>query len=892
LAAGNHTGYVQIRTATGYLVTRLLSGNFRGIGLQGALGVTGSVGSTGPTGPRGNTGPTGAPGINAFSTSAGFTQPAAGAVVAIQVPSGQWLRVGQDVFIPSGGYYRVASGSVPTFSLENRGYSGINIPVGSTVSAAFISPAGPAGATGATGLQGPTGSIGNTGPTGPRGATGPQGPTGAPGAGSAPGGVSGSVQINAGGVLDGAGFVAAGTGFFAIGSGAAATGSIRLSNFGTILARTGSNTDEIQYIGGDSNDYIYIGSDSSLAGKRAGYVYAVPIAGVFLGSNGTVALKASSADGVSVLNNLPLNLPGTSYLNMGPTGASTGDIRASNTFSIVSNVNGVDRMIIQGDNNADVIIGDDTQSSAIITRAPAAAIIYNQLGGQDKLTISQATGVYIDTKLTTTDVLGIQQNGEPLPTGGSIRLSGGSGVYIDHIVVRQGGSDMVFLNVHDGASFVNIGDLNFYTNLRGYSNQYQSGPGGHVWYDQTSTEIANWNVNTLKFGGPSGITMDINNVVAGPVQMSIPTGSLRFGAGNVPTLGYLRFPYVDDATRPLMAVKASNDTDRVILSSGFDSTTLGNGTESIVVDGTQIDLRYGGSSIITVNSTGLYPANGKYITIADVAIPNSYITNAYSVATQAATGMIRLQYQGDTINQGVAAIITAKDSTNTDKNILSYGPGDQMFFGNANQNFYIDGSAVQMVANGAGFNIYGYGVNAYDYNNAVNTNLTDVRYTNNQMNLIEGTTPTGLGYVGNGYGFNINGVVAGEIWEIEFNGSIQATGPNAVNGIRMGFSTPSGSSVDGWIDTVGVLRQDGYAGAATTRAITVPTGRMWVPIFGATMTIPFGGSGTFKPAMLKALIRSADTGSITLKSSLASGTTGCMVLATGAYFSAKRVTGI
>jgi hypothetical protein len=150
-------------------------------GPQGSQGIQGVTGATGPTGPQGAqgspgvTGVTGVPGINAYSTTNGFTQPAVGTSILVQAPSGYWMQVGQYVFIPSGGYYTVASGSAPTFSLKNLGYSGVNIPVGSSVAAGFVSPGGIAGVTGVTG---PTGPQGATGPTGPQGATGV---TGAPG---------------------------------------------------------------------------------------------------------------------------------------------------------------------------------------------------------------------------------------------------------------------------------------------------------------------------------------------------------------------------------------------------------------------------------------------------------------------------------------------------------------------------------------------------------------------------------------------------------------------------------------------------------------------------------------------------------------------------------------
>lgn len=189
-------------------------------GAQGSPGITGATGATGPqgnqgnqgspgvtgaTGPQGNqgspgitgaTGATGVPGINAYSESNGFTQPQIGTTIALQVPSAYWLQVGQYVFIPSGGYYTVASGSVPTFSFQNLGYSGVNIPVGSTVGTAFVSPGGAAGSTGVTGATGPQGAQGSQGSPGVTGVTGP---TGAQGSQGSPGvtGVTGPAGINA-----------------------------------------------------------------------------------------------------------------------------------------------------------------------------------------------------------------------------------------------------------------------------------------------------------------------------------------------------------------------------------------------------------------------------------------------------------------------------------------------------------------------------------------------------------------------------------------------------------------------------------------------------------------------------------------------------------------------
>ncbi len=179
--------------------------NFTGTGLSSV--VSGAIATINVNGSSSISGITGPAGINAYSTTEGFTQPAVNGIIPIQVPSGQWMQVGQYVFIPSGGYYTIASGSVPTFSLKNLGYSGVNIPVGSAVAAAFISPggiAGPTGPIGSTGPIGPGGPAGSAGIPGPRGATGAPGPTGPIGS-TGPMGLQGSPGVTGPPGADGTG---------------------------------------------------------------------------------------------------------------------------------------------------------------------------------------------------------------------------------------------------------------------------------------------------------------------------------------------------------------------------------------------------------------------------------------------------------------------------------------------------------------------------------------------------------------------------------------------------------------------------------------------------------------------------------------------------------------
>jgi collagen type VII alpha len=153
-------GYSGVNIPVGSLVA---TGSVSPDGIAGVTGVTGATGPTGPQGSQGSpgvTGATGPNGINAYSTSIGFSQPAVGTTVPVQVQSGYWMQVGQHVFIGSGGSYQVASGSAPTFYLLNLGYSGVNIPVGSLVATGSVSPDGVAGPTGVTGPTGPAGATG------------------------------------------------------------------------------------------------------------------------------------------------------------------------------------------------------------------------------------------------------------------------------------------------------------------------------------------------------------------------------------------------------------------------------------------------------------------------------------------------------------------------------------------------------------------------------------------------------------------------------------------------------------------------------------------------------------------------------------------------------------
>ena len=69
---------------------------------------------------------------------------------------------------------------------------------------------------------------------------------------------------------------------------------------------------------------------------------------------------------------------------------------------------------------------------------------------------------------------GVAQTGDCLRLGPSIA---NAGVYNNLITARQAGGDMVFLRVHDGASYVNIGDANYINTFQGYSTAFNAQAG-------------------------------------------------------------------------------------------------------------------------------------------------------------------------------------------------------------------------------------------------------------------------------------------------------------------------------------------------------------------------------------------------------------------------------
>lgn len=111
----------------------------------------------GPQGESGDPGTDGVDGINAFSfVTANFTQPAVNANVVVSVDETQWVSVGQDLFVETGGYYLVIAKGGSSLTLKNLGYTANAAPAATILAGTTVGPAGEKGETGATGSSGTT----------------------------------------------------------------------------------------------------------------------------------------------------------------------------------------------------------------------------------------------------------------------------------------------------------------------------------------------------------------------------------------------------------------------------------------------------------------------------------------------------------------------------------------------------------------------------------------------------------------------------------------------------------------------------------------------------------------------------------------------------------------
>ena len=149
-------GYYQISS-----VTDLSDVVITNLGYAGNAAPTTNVPSGGIVVPAGVIGQAG---TNAFTTlTAGFTMPSAGTTVTATVGNTGWMAQGQNIYIPTAGYFSVSSITDSTHVvLTNSGTSG-NASSGTSIATSLqVAPAGPIGQQGQQGIQGIQGTGGGT----------------------------------------------------------------------------------------------------------------------------------------------------------------------------------------------------------------------------------------------------------------------------------------------------------------------------------------------------------------------------------------------------------------------------------------------------------------------------------------------------------------------------------------------------------------------------------------------------------------------------------------------------------------------------------------------------------------------------------------------------------
>jgi hypothetical protein len=246
----------------------------------------------------------------------------------------------------------------------------------------------------------------------------------------------------------------------AFGVNASASGNIRLPSAGVVNARNTANTGDLTAFATSAADSLYIGSSTSLAANQFSNVFMIPATAVYLGGAGNAAAHFNAA-GLTLDNNLPLILPGSSSLTITGTGSvqlgtapsTAGSIRFSKASNITKrNVGGtLDLTVIDGSSASDALfIGTDAAFTAA-KQVPSISM-YSSSGG----------AVYIGnggtTRLSATSAgVSIYSIGDPLIFGYTGAATTGL------LRMPNAGSMLAFRNSGDTGDFVamasNVGNL-------------------------------------------------------------------------------------------------------------------------------------------------------------------------------------------------------------------------------------------------------------------------------------------------------------------------------------------------------------------------------------------------------------------------------------------------
>ncbi len=573
---------------------------------------------------------------------------------------------------------------------------------------------------------------------------------------------------------------------------------------------------------------------------------------------------------------------------------------ASGAISITSQSNGQIKIFAAAGGGA--VVGSDTQvifNDGGAAYAGDSGFTFNKT--TDALTVASVTAS-LGLSSSFAQLAGTNQGGYlalvggakgRAPSTGTLRLGGGNGVYVDHIVAEMAGADMTFLQVHNGASIVNVGDPNYYLTWQGYRNSYAVNSAEKHYFSVGPTQVVSFDVADAVFAiGISGSVGSFNDHLA-----------LHGGGNPVANTGTIRTGYDADSNFPLWRVLDSNLVDRDIIRYGGDILTIGGTAQTRIWGESSTEIR--GTVVQIAGSDGtlqseFYPGLG-YIG----GTPHSFDSNPSFTQAAAFGTDVWLHVSGS--RNTTPARTTDVDPVSVDRHVAVFGgdvvmsgsisltttPGHdgniwlqqndvqyEVFNGNESGQQWFGSSAFNVFLRGYSTNIYGYsaGCAAYDGRNGLSTDLAVVsQYLTG--NMTQQTAVQSGSCVASNLTFPVN---AGEIWSIEFNGSVSRD--TSANGVSIGLIAPTGSNMFG--AAYGVAAND-----ATITSARITSSSNYLPVLALASV---ASSAPRWARMHATVIMGANSGNITVifgaRPDLLKG--GKVTLHSGSMLFARRLNGV
>jgi len=358
---------------------------------------------------------------------------------------------------------------------------------------------------------------------------------------------------------------------------------------------------------------------------------------------------------------------GSSYVSIGATPASGGQLRLANTATITARDNGdsADLTLIDSGTNDYVRVGGDgsnvlgaslySNSSEIFRVQSAGVTIQNtslmQFSGSssNNPTIRQANTGSGDGDTFTIQAQNATGGGTD---GGDLVLNSGTGTNDDgYVYIQNGGTDTMEI----GSGNVTINGKLTVTGLIDPTGlqldpQGSSPANNSIWIENTSPTVLKFTNNagsTITLGSGGGLT---------PPNDPADDNKVSYASGG--DLAYATNVFTDGSYVSIGATTATAGSLRL---ANAGSITARNNADSADV------------SLITLNSSDQTEIQG-----ATTIVDDDYVSIAGGVGTVASTGELRLPYKAVSSNGG---IFFRNSSDSDDIQALSAGPSNRLYLG-------------------------------------------------------------------------------------------------------------------------------------------------------------------------------------------------------------------